>query len=628
MAFYNKYPYTDFHELNLDWFLGEFKKLQVKVTDLDTTVQQFTTFVTNYFDNLDVQQEINNKLDAMVADGTIQNLLRPLLDDFEVDIDNQINAQNAQITDVTDRLGVLEGRMDTFASLPDGSIGTTADAEMVDIRIGENGNTYATSGDSVRAQIGNIYSDIEDASATFTNNIYIDNNGAQQSYSAFKASGFIALYDELGLQKKHLKIRTWTNSAAYIAFYDDTQTFISGVAGSGYGDEEITVDSDSVPTAYYVRVSCLASYTPHISVIAETVQVDGVRMQTFFDSQGNEFDYSSNMIEENYIIGYGATKAAASGYGISHPVKVLKGCVYKFTSSSSDFGANVYIGYCDENGVMTRSVRYPIVDNTVSFTAEENGFVVFSIFRDTAAHPRKSIVFAPEYVYDGKLRNKLTGKKILYNGDSIIESRFGGFSDNGGAFPYMIAEMTGGFYTNYAASGGTLSAYAGSSHQVCNDIANMDSYADLVCIGGGINDYWYNVPMGSFVQDDFTNPVDKSTVTGALESIFRDSINKWVGTPIVFVITHKITTTAYTQNSAGYTFDDLRKRMIQVCEKYSIPYIDMFTSGGLNAYMGSLDSAFLNGGANQHPDGCHPDAGGYRKYYVPRVIAKFMEVMP
>ena len=45
---FNKYPYTDFHELNLDWFLAEFKTVTDKVTTLDATVQEFTEFVTNF----------------------------------------------------------------------------------------------------------------------------------------------------------------------------------------------------------------------------------------------------------------------------------------------------------------------------------------------------------------------------------------------------------------------------------------------------------------------------------------------------------------------------------------------------------------------------------------------------
>ena len=157
-----KYPYTDFHELNLDWFLARFKelveewtrisednaafKLEIsgKMDTLEHTVQTFTQFVTNYFDNLDVQDEINTKLDAMVADGTISALLQPIF--------------NSYAAGITNRMNVLEARMDEFSSLTEGS--TTGDAELADIRVAYNGMIYPTAGDAVRGQVDEVLDEI------------------------------------------------------------------------------------------------------------------------------------------------------------------------------------------------------------------------------------------------------------------------------------------------------------------------------------------------------------------------------------------------------------------------------------------------------------------------------------
>lgn len=62
-----------------------------------------------------------------------------------------LNTQGQQIS-------VLEGRMDTFASLTQGS--TTGDAELQDVRVGADGTTYPTAGDAVRGQVTKLQNEI------------------------------------------------------------------------------------------------------------------------------------------------------------------------------------------------------------------------------------------------------------------------------------------------------------------------------------------------------------------------------------------------------------------------------------------------------------------------------------
>ena len=94
-----------------------------------------------------------------------------LTDQFTMDNFNQrINETNTALqkkadTSVIDQIendvNVLGSRMNEFTSLPDGS--TSGDAELADIRVAANGNTYPNAGDAVRAQYSELKAALDDA---------------------------------------------------------------------------------------------------------------------------------------------------------------------------------------------------------------------------------------------------------------------------------------------------------------------------------------------------------------------------------------------------------------------------------------------------------------------------------
>lgn len=183
-------------------------ELLCKVVEyLNTTmhdVVELEDYVTNYFNNLDVTEQINNKLDQMAQDGTLtalisgyvdpkivefanmveefsetttaelttiaedlsiefQNTTDALIADFnelEADVTLKVEVQDSKIDANVATITTLESRMDEFTNLPEGS--TTGDAELADIRIAFDGRTYATAGDAVRAQASELYKDIYD----------------------------------------------------------------------------------------------------------------------------------------------------------------------------------------------------------------------------------------------------------------------------------------------------------------------------------------------------------------------------------------------------------------------------------------------------------------------------------
>lgn len=124
-----------------------------RLEDYMTAYTQLQNYVNNYFDNLDVQQEINNKLDEMAEDGTFNTLFDPVITAWmtakTAQIDAAIANQDAIQAQQNGRISVLEGRMDTFSGLPSGS--TSGNAELLDIRTNFLGETYPTAGDAVRA---------------------------------------------------------------------------------------------------------------------------------------------------------------------------------------------------------------------------------------------------------------------------------------------------------------------------------------------------------------------------------------------------------------------------------------------------------------------------------------------
>lgn len=85
MAF-EQFPYSNFHDLNLDWIISEvkkaiegFKALSAKTDDFEKTLNNALEYINNYFENLDVQEEINNKLEEMKKNGELADIIASFL---------------------------------------------------------------------------------------------------------------------------------------------------------------------------------------------------------------------------------------------------------------------------------------------------------------------------------------------------------------------------------------------------------------------------------------------------------------------------------------------------------------------------------------------------------------------
>lgn len=177
------------YEEQLIWFCNFLEKTVIptvnnnadSVEELQNLYIELKNYVDNYFENLDVQEEINNKLDEMAESGVLNSFLQNLFNDFENEMNENLDNQNNRIQNFGNEIDTLIARMNTFETLPNGS--TSGDAELADIRVGADGNTYTNAGTSVRTQIVNAENSLIDV------NRLVDGNPIQYPLSQFSSWG-------------------------------------------------------------------------------------------------------------------------------------------------------------------------------------------------------------------------------------------------------------------------------------------------------------------------------------------------------------------------------------------------------------------------------------------------------
>lgn len=229
------FPYTNFHELNLDWIVKVCKEVEEKTDAIDDSVEQAAAYAGA--SDAAARSAANHEAGAEGYKNTCQQIASELLINYGP-IKNQVNVNSA--------------RIDEFTHLAEGS--TTGDAELIDIRVGAEGSTYATAGDAVRKQIVNRRStDVKIVDALSENKIPFL---LTWTYASVNDSGVVTTGDTSRVMCNEfipseyfydVKIdRTVRPYYTWLVYYDANYNFISRV-GIGATDSP-TIDQTK---AYY-----------------------------------------------------------------------------------------------------------------------------------------------------------------------------------------------------------------------------------------------------------------------------------------------------------------------------------------------------------------------------------------
>ena len=377
--------------------------LHEDVDDLHDAYVQLQTYVNNYFDNLDVQTEINNKLDAMVTDGTFAQILSPLIEDYQ------------------DELDVLESRIDTLESnYTPGS--TTADAELIDIRVGYDGTEYDTAGDAVRGQVENLEDDVAHLNSlsglSWYNGYYQSSNNQFVGTADWKMS--TAYPCEGGDSITYCGVSSQTNRWVFV-FWNSLGQILSGLNnfGTDYEEHTITVPSgaeyfrvlaktDGLDNTYIIYGANANQHTPianrrrilaleRESKINRTVYVDGSAVSNGTGTKESPFNNLQSVIDA----GYYDIKAKAGLYQINGLFVTAPKFNISLWSNITEFDSNVP---SREKIVLIRGdqVEYTRADDqiTASYTPRANSRFVKVFVTGELTPIDSSFVYAEAYNVD------------------------------------------------------------------------------------------------------------------------------------------------------------------------------------------------------------------------------------
>lgn len=175
-------------------------------------------------------------------------------------------------------------------------------------------------------------------------------------------------------------------------------------------------------------------------------------------------------------------------------------------------------------------------------------------------------------------------------------------------------------------SGSCVSAtsdYGTSNSPLINRYTSIPD-SDVITIYMGTNDYGHETPLGTID--------DKGDISfyGALNTIIPGIIAAHPESRLIWITpTHRygrgtsgILGTAFTYdyipNGRGHNLKDYVDAIKAVCERHSVPVIDLFNISGLDPSISEIRSKYM-------PDGLHPNAAGHEK--IAGIIAASLETL-
>ena len=510
--------------------------LESDVTGLHEAYKKLQSYVNDYFSTLDVQEEINNKLDTMASSGELTNLIAPLLPNL---IAEWLSKNITPTTPVIDKTLTISG--------------AGGDAKIV----GDKFNSALLS--------FNIYdgttplSELKPGWYPVVKSTPKTNLPTDSVFGLLIAYPHVAgvtnnyfVYLDASIKTNYVKVdeNNWTTLSNYI----NTETLFNSRLTYN-GEAELS----TLNNGWYPVINITGSNLP----VTTGFGLLSVYKNTFSSSNNFYMFYHINT-KTNYIRIDDNNWTTLSNY------------------INTETLFNSRLTYNGEAELSTlNNGWYPVINITGSNLPVTTGFGLLLVYKNGFSSTNNFYMFYHINTKTNYIRvdenkwttlsnyasNKFIDETIITYGDSITHAN--------NWQQYLRRELHCST-ENYGIDGSKISGNNSSS--MCNmERINTLPNLSFLIIMGGMNDWAQNVAIDGD-ENDVTN------FTGGCHAMFKNIINKYPSACIYCVGTsfgYMDSFTEKTKNNIGLTTLDYSKKLCEIASLYGVPSISAYENMGV-----------------------------------------------
>ena len=553
--------------------MEDVETLHGDVTNLHTSYEQLQNYVNVYFSSLDVQQEINNKLNEMASDGSLTGLISPLLPNI---IDDWLSAHITPTTPALDNTFTLENAAAQSKAVGD-KLPRYKGILTGDFKNAQEG-TYAVDNTVVTGLPTGMSARYGWLVCYNVNTLYmLIESGGTEIIWIFDGATWKQITDE-------------TFSLHYVpadskAVGEKLPRYKGVLTGDFKNAQEGTYAVDNtvvtgLPTGMSARYGWLVCY--NVNTLYMLIESGGTEIIWIFDGATWK-----QITDETFSLHYVPADSKAVGEKLPRYKGVLTG---EFTTAQEGT-------YSVDNQTVTGL--------PTGMTSRYGWLTCYSInalyvLVESTANP-------PCWIYENKqwkkLNTLLQNKKIAFIGDSITEWNA---TANYNYVTYLqtISHVT---VQNLGLSGSGFARLHDTNKNYINRLNSVNSNTELLCVSGSFNDLSSGLPLGT------ENDTELTSICGYMNQFFN-KIDELYPTMKVCCYTLNYWNFSSGLSSAIEYINALKN----ICSKRAIPFINVSEKCNIRPWVAGNSNAYIH-----NNDNTHPNAKGHALIYP--IIRSFIE---